>query len=149
MATAHDVAKYILEKHGPMSAMKLEKLVYYSQAWSLVWDERPMFMERIEAWIGGPVVPMLYDVHKGQYDISSWKYGDTDYLDQDAKDTIDAILRDYGVRTAKALSDLTHSEDPWINARAGLAPSERGCAEITRDSMQEYYTNLYNQEYGQ
>lgn len=36
MASVFDVAAYVLEKMGPMSAMKLQKLVYYSQAWALV-----------------------------------------------------------------------------------------------------------------
>ena len=39
MASVFDVAKYILEKQHPMTTMKLEKLVYYSQTWSVVWDE--------------------------------------------------------------------------------------------------------------
>jgi uncharacterized phage-associated protein len=47
MTTAYDVAAYILRKKGEMTAMKLEKLVYHSQAWSLVWDEEPLFHERI------------------------------------------------------------------------------------------------------
>lgn len=47
--TAIDVATQILEQLGPMSAMKLQKLVYYCQAWSLVWDDRQMFSEQIEA----------------------------------------------------------------------------------------------------
>src|SRR5689334_5878093 len=59
-ASVHDTAAFILKVHGPVSAMKLEKLVYYCQAWSLVWDERPMFSERIEAWANGPVCPDLY-----------------------------------------------------------------------------------------
>ena len=48
--TAIDVAAYILSKQGDMPAMKLQKLVYYSQAWSLVWDDKPLFRDRIEAW---------------------------------------------------------------------------------------------------
>ena len=48
-----DVAQYILETCGTMSAMKLQKLVYYSQAWSLVWNDKPLFYEEIEAWAGG------------------------------------------------------------------------------------------------
>jgi len=43
MASVHDVAAYILDKRGPMSHMKLQKLVYYCQAWSLVWDEELFF----------------------------------------------------------------------------------------------------------
>ncbi|WP_307850044.1 MULTISPECIES: type II toxin-antitoxin system antitoxin SocA domain-containing protein [unclassified Saccharopolyspora] len=42
-----------------MTAMKLQKLVYYSQAWHLVWDERPLFDEPVQAWANGPVVPDL------------------------------------------------------------------------------------------
>jgi hypothetical protein len=48
--SAHDVAAYILKQTGEITAMKLQKLVYYSQAWSLVWDEEPLFSERVEAW---------------------------------------------------------------------------------------------------
>lgn len=43
MANVLDVAAYVLAKRGPMTAMKLQKLVYYSQAWHLVWDEEPLF----------------------------------------------------------------------------------------------------------
>lgn len=39
MARVFDVAKYILHKKGPMTTMKLEKLTYYCQAWSLAWDD--------------------------------------------------------------------------------------------------------------
>lgn len=67
MATVFDVAKYILEKQGQMTTMKLQKLVYYSLAWSLVWDEKPLFTETVKAWANGPVVPDLYGKHKGMY----------------------------------------------------------------------------------
>ena len=142
MATAHDVAKYILEVHGPMSAMKLEKLVYYSQAWSLVWDERPMFSERIEAWRNGPVVPDLYDVHRGEYAIQVWPHGDTSNIDQVAKDTIDVVLEYYGKHNAQTLSDITHAEEPWQIARRGLDPSKRGSRLISLASMSEFYSSL-------
>ncbi|HCU23588.1 MAG TPA: hypothetical protein DF383_01115, partial [Deltaproteobacteria bacterium] len=72
MTSVHDVATYILKKTGPITAMKLQKLVYYSQAWSLVWDEKPLFKEKIEAWTNGPVVPALYRLHRGKFEISSW-----------------------------------------------------------------------------
>jgi len=62
-----DVAAYILGKHGPMTHMKLQRLVYYSQAWHLAWDGVPLFPERIEAWANGPVVPVLYEALKGEF----------------------------------------------------------------------------------
>ena len=59
MTSIFDVAAYVLDKLGVMTTMKLEKLCYYSQAWSLVWDERRLFPERFEAWANGPVGPDL------------------------------------------------------------------------------------------
>jgi hypothetical protein len=47
MIDYYDVAAYILKKKGKMCRWKLQKLVYYSQAWSLVWDGAPLFDEPI------------------------------------------------------------------------------------------------------
>ncbi len=140
--TAHDVAAYILSKFGPMTAMKLQKLVYYSQAWSLVWEEERLFNERIEAWINGPIVPELYYVHKGQFTISTWPQGKPDLLEQCQRETVDAVIGYYGDKPAQYLSDLTHSEDPWKRAREGLRPDERGDREISISSMHEYYSGI-------
>ena len=63
MATVFDVAKYILDKAGSMSAMKLQKLVFYSQAMSLVWDDLPLFDDDFEAWDKGPVCRALFNAH--------------------------------------------------------------------------------------
>ncbi|TSA02153.1 MAG: DUF4065 domain-containing protein [Nitrospiraceae bacterium] len=141
MTSVHDVAAYILKKSGPMTAMKLEKLVYYCQAWSLVWDEKPLFRERIEAWANGPVVPKLYDKHRGRFQISSWD-GDPTTLTTKQKETIDGVLGFYGDRSSQWLSDLTHQEAPWRDARAGLSPGERSGREISHAAMAEYYGSL-------
>ena len=141
-ASAHDVAAYILEKCGKMTAMKLQKMVYYAQAWSLVWDERPLFTERIEAWANGPVIPKLYYKHQGVFEVSTWDTGEPGNLDNDAKDTVEAIVSHYGAMKAQELSDLTHSEQPWLNARVGLTAGERGSKEITHAAMAEYYGSL-------
>ena len=45
MASVFDVAKYILHKLGTVTTWKLQKLVYYCQAWSLVWDDEPLFFD--------------------------------------------------------------------------------------------------------
>lgn len=141
-ATAHDVAAYILRKNGLMTAMKLQKLVYYSQAWSLVWDDSPLFHERIEAWANGPVVPVLYALHRGTYDLISWDRGNADELTSVQRETVDAVLEAYGDKSSQWLSDLTHSEAPWKNARHGLAPGQRGNSEISLAAMAEYYGSL-------
>src|SRR5262245_26793922 len=135
MASAHDVAAYILQKQGEMTAMKLQKLVYYAQAWSLVWDEEPLFKERIEAWANGPVIPALYERHRGQFKVASWEVGNPGKLTAPQRKSVDAVLRYYGPRTSQWLSDLTHREEPWLEARQGLGPGERGSAVISHASM--------------
>ncbi|MCE3231595.1 MAG: hypothetical protein K0R52_1523 [Alphaproteobacteria bacterium] len=145
MVTCHDVAKYILEKQGPMTAMKLQKLVYYAQAWSLVWgEETPLFNENIEAWVNGPVVPELYKSHSGMFkvDAQTIPKGNSSVLNNDQKDTINRILKYYGSKDSQWLSDLTHLEDPWKNARHGLLPNERGGQVISLQSMSEYYSSI-------
>ncbi|HEY8961580.1 MAG TPA: type II toxin-antitoxin system antitoxin SocA domain-containing protein [Luteolibacter sp.] len=140
--SVHDVAAYILKKQGEMSAMKLQKLVYYSQAWSLVWDEKPLFKAKIEAWANGPVVRSLYEKHRGQFLVKTWPDGDRMKITGKAKETIDSVLSFYGDKTGQWLSELTHKERPWRDARKGLADDERCDKEITSAALAEYYGSL-------
>lgn len=143
--TVFDVAAYILEKlpkTPPVTAWKLQKLVYYCQVWSLVWDEKPLFKEKILAWANGPVVQELYAQHKGLFYIQKILKGNSHNLSINQKDTINHVLGAYGDKTAQWLSDLTHIENPWIEARKGLLPGERGNAEIPLASMHEYYSGV-------
>jgi uncharacterized phage-associated protein len=142
MNSVHDVAKYIVKKFGPISAMKLQKLVYYSQAWSLVWEERPLFTSRIEAWASGPVIPALYEFHRGTFMVGSWPRGDETSLRQSDRETINAVVKFYGKKTAQELSELTHREAPWANARKGVPDGERSNAQITDAALDEYYSSL-------
>ena len=73
-----------------MTTMKLQKLVYYSQAWSLVWDEKPLFEENVETWANGSVVRDLFDYHRGMYEISTMPIGNPRLLNQIQRETVDA-----------------------------------------------------------
>lgn len=145
--TVCDVAIYILTKHGEMTSMKLQKLVYYAQAWTIVWDELPLFSERIEAWANGPVVRELYEAHQGQFKVTSGSlkcFADISRLSEQQKENIDKVLEFYGNKTAQWLIDLSHMEDPWIEARRkeGLKDGEKGSPIISHASMHEYYSGL-------
>lgn len=144
MVSVLDVAAYILGRLGTMTAMKLQKLVYYSQAWSLAWDEAPLFPERIEAWANGPIVRELYAVHRGFFNVSLHELsaGDPSHLSGAQKETIDKVLEFYGDKPSQTLSDLTHMEAPWRDARAGLPDGARSDVEITLAAMHEFYSGL-------
>ena len=138
-----DVASYILKQHGTMTTWKLQKLIYYCQAWSLIWDDDELFPEEIEAWANGPVVRRLYSYHRNDYRISSvGNRGNHSKLNSDQRDTIDAVLAGYGDKSPQWLSDLTHMEDPWKDARHNVPDGKRSSKVIPKADLAEYYGSL-------
>lgn len=144
MAKIYDVAYYILQKKPGITTMKLQKLCYYAQAWSLVWDEVPLFDEDFQAWANGPVCMELYKIHRGQFVMFADEIKDyaKNELTEDEKDTIDVILMDYGNETPHYLSELTHKERPWKETRGSLPAGSKSNEVIPKELMQEYYSGL-------
>lgn len=145
MATIKDVAAYILEKLGPMTAMKLQKLCYYSYGYHLAWEERPLFPERFEAWANGPVSPALYNLHRGRYNLQPGGIqGDVTALTTDEVESIDLVLAALGGHTAHELSAFSHTEGPWTKARqrAGAQALDRSSEELTDADIAEYFDAL-------
>lgn len=149
MASVFDVAEYILTQLAPaggekvLTTWKLQKLIYYSQAWSLVWDEKELFDAPIQAWANGPVCPELYGKHKGMFSIQSGSVGgDASLLTPDERDTVDSVLSHYGDKSGQWLSDLSHEESPWRDARNGLRPSDVSKIEISHEAMAGYYSSI-------
>lgn len=144
VVSAFDVARYILKKIKQCSTMKLHKLLYYCQCWNLVWEEKPLFYQPIEAWANGPVVRDVFNFHKGLYFISfdDFTIGNEQALSASQKRNVDEVLEFYGKKTAQWLIDQTHSEDPWRNARIGMGIGDAGANVITLDSMHSYYASL-------
>ena len=148
VVSVFDVACYIMSKVKQCTTMKLQKLLYYCQAWYLVWNERPLFRENIEAWANGPVIRELYNFHKGLFTIteSMMNLGNPNRLSQEQKEDVDSVLKAYEPRSSQWLIEQTHLERPWQEARKGLSPNERGHVVITHAAMAEYYSSLYGQE---
>lgn len=143
MASVFDVAQYVLTQRGQMSTMKLQKLCYYAQAWSLVWDDAPLFNEDFQAWANGPVCPDLFFKTQGQFSVNAGNLpGNSSVLTEKQIETINRVLEYYGDHDAQWLSQLTHMEGPWQEAR-GNAPLGASCSNIiTKESMAMYYGGL-------
>ncbi len=132
MTTAVDVMKYIKSQMNILGEVQLQKLAYYAQSWSLAWDGKPLFSERIEAWRMGPVVPVL----RFRDD-----EGDPDVLNDEARATVDAVIDFYGRHNGQALAAMTHSEQPWAEAWEKRPAGAQMCDEvITHDAMRRFYT---------
>ena len=141
--TVFDTARYILEKLGEISTMKLQKLCYYAQAWSLVWDDAPLFNEDFRAWANGPVCRELFRQTQGKFSVCAEdEPGSSGNLSEDQKASIDAVLEYYGDKNAQWLSQLSHMEAPWKDARKNVPPGVGSDNIITKESMAMYYSGL-------
>lgn len=66
----NDVADYVIlrlnqdEENNLLINLKLQKLLYYIQAWSLAIRGRIFFEGEFQAWVHGPVSPTLYNRFK-------------------------------------------------------------------------------------
>lgn len=136
-----DVATYILERMDTITTMKLQKLAFYSQAQHLAQYGVQLFPEDFQAWRGGPVVPELYALHRGKFLIrpGELKGGDSSTLTDDERSVIDDVCAAMGHATGAELSERTHRESPWLDARDGRKPSEPSDTVITQDAMRSYY----------
>lgn len=144
MPSVLDVARYILRNSGSTSTWKLQKLVYYCQAWHLVWEEERLFREPIEAWPAGPVTPALYTILKGKYTIgpTAFTHGRLGSLADRHRRSIDAVLDFYGDKSGHWLTELVRMEAPWQDARVGLERNERGHRRIPLAALGSYYGAL-------
>lgn len=142
MANVFDTAKYILKKTGKTSPMKLQKLCYYAQAWSLVWDGKPLFLEDFEAWKSGPVCRGLFDLTEDLSLVSEDDIiGNTENLSDVQKESINAVLEHYGDKSAMWLSSLSCSEEPRNIAIKNVL-GEVSVGIISKESMLAYYSRL-------
>ena len=154
--TAKEVARYLIARHcskgDVITNKQLQKLLYYVQAWALVYME-PMFDDDIEAWVHGPVVDSVYQEYKrfGYNAIPVTKKDCEDVaiakevgLKKKQIELIDSVLLHYGGMSSFHLEMLTHSEYPWLEARKGLTPTEPCTEVISIKTMKHFYKKRVN-----
>ena len=143
MPSVLDAARLILEDAGAMSAPKLQRLCYYAQAWSLVWDGSPLYSESVRAWRDGPAVRALFQAHRGRFELAAGDIpGDSGKLSSVHRETVAAVLRAYGAFNGLTLSLHAKTEPPWIAARRGAEPSAMSDHPISHEAMRDYYGSL-------
>lgn len=147
MPSVHDVARYFLSLSDPaegdaITHLKLQKLVYYAQGFHLAIYDKPLFMESIEAWRHGPVVPALYRACReyGDSVIPPVRDFDADsVLTKDQQELLDEVYEVYGQFSGWKLREMTHQEAPWKDADA-----RANSATITHDSLKEFFRTRIN-----
>lgn len=121
---------------------KLQKLLYYAQAWSVTLRNKAIFQDDIEAWVHGPAIPVIYQAYKDfghdeiNVQVDSKKF---DVLDIQERELLDSVWQVYGKYDGNYLELLTHSEDPWQLARKDKPGHESSDSVISFTSMKDYY----------
>ena len=117
-----------------LTNLKLQKLLYYQQGYHLAAFGTPLFEEDVEAWMYGPVVPMVYDAYSQYGSAVLPEVGDTITLSEDEELLFNQVYDAYREFSAIGLMNLTHTEAPWMNA----IPHDRGTV-ISQSAMTAYF----------
>lgn len=147
--TAKQIAEYFIAKTynegGKMTQKKLQKMLYYAQAWSLVFREEELFGDRIEAWLHGPAIYAIYQEYKSFGFSHIRKEIDNDLISKISAPTkkfLDDVWKIYGKYDADYLELLSHNEEPWQKAREGVGEFNASKNEISHASMKKFYGDL-------
>lgn len=144
MPRAVDVAQHILDLEGQreVPAMRLQRLTYYAHCWHLVWDHRPLIADRIEAWTYGPVIPALYQYHRGSYaiaDLPPEAGADVTRLTVRQKAVIKSVVDFYCRFTTQELAERARSEAPWIDSRVQVQHGQLSNRLILNGQIEAFY----------
>lgn len=147
-----ELAEYIIadcnSKGISITNKKLQKLMFYCQAWSLALDDKRLVDNEFEAWVHGAVLRPLYSKYAkhGYTNIemdfaTNEKKKATFLIDYPNKKVIriQQVLETYAKYSADELEDINHSEYPWLKTREGLAANENSNRPITDSLIMEYY----------
>ena len=142
-ASTADFLLYESRERGELlTNLKLQKLLFYAQAWFLALKNRELFAEDFQAWVHGPVLPTQYR----RFRDFQWKplvvdVERPDMVPEVAEHLLD-IVEAFGVESAVSLELMTHREKPWLEARGTLPSDAPSTARISKDTMRAFYREL-------
>lgn len=154
------VADYIImrltseedDKGMDLINLKLQKLLYYVQAWFWGIEEKRFLNTSFEAWVHGPVSRDLFDRFKdtknlySQITVKDIVHKDADNLiDEYDRGFVNFILDNYAGFSGTELENMTHKDYPWIEARKGYEPLQHCTEVISEDTMKAFYGEKWHQ----
>lgn len=135
MISINKAANYFLSKNS-MTHKKLQKLCYYAQVLYAGMYSSRLIDTEFEAWIHGPVSRELFFKYQGQRGLPKIVF--VEEINEKYKKILDVTYEVYGHLTGDGLETLTHSENPWINARKGKDSNESSTEIIAFQDILEF-----------
>ncbi|MDR1881915.1 MAG: DUF4065 domain-containing protein [Prevotella sp.] len=147
------LADYILKNHGPMSHLKLQKLLFYCDAYHMAYFGKELITDEFEAWAHGPVSRAIYNSLKDK----SVLYSDLSFSDKgmnpdegikkltsDQQTMLNEVLGELSTWTGAQLEAATHREYPWIEARKGYGEGDKCSVPISKETTLKFYKKEIN-----
>lgn len=132
-----NVADYIIHRYKELTnesldEMKLHKLLYFTQREAFAVIGEPAFEGDFEGWKFGPVSrEVRTNFMDGEIVVPTAAISDTvAYI-------VNNVIQEYGSLASWKLSELSHRESSWLNARKGLAEGENGNRVIRLEDIRE------------
>ena len=139
----HFLVKIDTTSGDTISNLKMQKLCYLAQGWSLALLGRPLFDDAIQAWGLGPAIPTLFRRFKpyrwGALDAYKLRTNPDEKLDAEELELLDWIWKKYGRHSGSELKYLTRRQAPWKEAYGDTEPPFRSYEEVTQASMKAYF----------
>jgi uncharacterized phage-associated protein len=149
---AIDVANWFIAKtaeFGDLTThLKIQKLLYYAEAWTQVLLDKELFEEQIQAWSHGPVVPEVFQEFKsfGWNPLPIPSENAIPTFSKDITDVLEQVFEVYGDISAKKLEDMTHTDKPWIEARGDCEPEIRCTNIMPKAKIKQYFLAKYAED---
>ena len=140
-----------------ITPLKLQKLLYYIQAWHItLLEKNTLFEELPEAWVNGPVYRSVYHRYKSKFFKNESIKGFSNQemkrhinsslnnlqVSQNQMNLINDVLKAYSKFGDDRLVMMTHSEAPWNEARKGLSLLERSENKLDIEIMYDYFNRM-------
>lgn len=139
-----DISKWFVNRvdrdaGDDITPLKLQKLLYYAQAWWLANNNELLFNEKMQAWTHGPMVPSIWKEYASHGWQSILPFEDFTFPNSTIESFFNKVYEVYGKFEAKALEDLTHSEEPWQRTRGNLPLEAKCTSPMDEEFIRDYY----------
>jgi uncharacterized phage-associated protein len=134
------------DEKDPLTALRLQKLLYYAQAWSLIIRESELFPEDIEAGRWGPVIPVVCQQLPdglGANQLSPEMFAQVPDLPPEDVEFVQSVWEAYNQYSPLKLSRMTQEETPWLRAWGDRTTdgTEKEYHPIQVQDLEDYFGN--------
>ena len=135
------VIEYLLNQCEDIPPLALQKALYYVQGFYYAFYNKFLFLEKCQAWVHGPVYRDIYFRYQDyKFDPIVWRNEKLEPVFSSSEIAIlDSVAKHICCYSGKVLEKFTHSEAPWLSARADLSDSKLYNRIIPKEAIGKYF----------